>query len=162
MWEGRHLKFGFGTLAPFERIASDFRESPLQAGCSGQGLGGGGRRGSGWKTPPGWVGLRPEGQSTPSGFHPMAPKASYFLEGGGLQKSSTKSAGRRALGIGLPGACRHQCIKGSTLLISVWREPGCVLGNRENFPPSPSFSAINPLPAPYGIISKVRSRCSVP
>ena len=41
------MTFGFGTLAPFERIASDFWESPRQAGCSGQGLGGGGRRGSG-------------------------------------------------------------------------------------------------------------------
>lgn len=45
MWEGRHLEFGFGTLATFERVASDFWESPLQVGCSGQGLGRGRRMG---------------------------------------------------------------------------------------------------------------------
>lgn len=144
------MKFGFGTLAPFERITSDFRESPQQAGCSGQGLGGGGRRGSGWKTPP-WLG-GPEARG-PVHTLRLPPHGSQDLVLFGR---------RRALGTGLPGACRHQCIKGSTLLISVWREPGCVLGNRENFPPSPSLSAMNPLPGPYVIISKVRSRCSVP
>ena len=39
------MQFGFGTLDTFERVASDFWESPLQVGCSGQGLGRGRRRG---------------------------------------------------------------------------------------------------------------------
>ena len=47
MWEGRHLEFGFGTLATFERIPSDFWESPLQIGSSGQGLGEAGGGGGG-------------------------------------------------------------------------------------------------------------------
>lgn len=45
MWEVRHLEFGFGTLPTFERIASDFWESPPQAVCFGRGwaeVGGGG------------------------------------------------------------------------------------------------------------------------
>ena len=60
MWEVRHLEFGFGALAVFERIASGFWESSPQAVCLGQELGRGvgrrrGRLRTECPTPAGWA-----------------------------------------------------------------------------------------------------------